>query len=436
MNTHKSHKRQRKNGKVKNVIPAEVRINQVASALQQITQWQHPADTVLSNWFKANTKAGGRDRAEIARAVYNVLRHLRRYRQFAQSGQGSNARRLAILGLASFWEIDQLAPGLDSYEQAWLKHVASFKTSDLPLAVQFSVPDWLVEKLSETENLNTLLASLNEPAPLDLRVNTLKTDRQTILDYLLHTGNLKINCAATPYSPWGIRVNGNPAINRLDKFKAGELEIQDEGSQLLAALLAPKRGELVIDFCAGAGGKTMLLGAMMRSTGRLYAFDNSSARLARAKQRIARSGLSNVVSVVINENDQRVKRLRGKADRVLVDAPCSGLGTIRRNPDIKWRQKAENISAYCDTQMQILRQAASCLKSGGRLVYATCSILPEENERQVQKFLAEHTNFKLLNASDVLAARDINIKFNNDYLKLRPDLHNTDSFFAAVLQKN
>lgn len=436
MKTNRPKRKYKKHETDKNFVLAEVRIKQVSSALEQITQWQHPADAVLSNWFKSNTKAGGRDRAEIAQAVYNVLRHLRRYRQFAQSGQGPNARRLAILGLASFWDKEKLADGIDNYELSWLKHVANFTISDLPVAVQYSVPDWLIEKLAGTDNLESLLAALNEPAPLDLRVNTLKSDRNTILDYLGGLTDLKEDFTATPYSPWGIRINGNPAINRLDRYKSGEIEIQDEGSQLLSALLAPKRGELVIDYCAGAGGKTLLLGAMMRSTGRLYAFDNSAPRLARAKQRIARSGLSNVVSVVIGNNDPRVKRLRGKADKVLIDAPCSGLGTLRRNPDLKWRQHAENINQYCALQEQILKQASSCLKPGGRLVYATCSILPEENEQQIDKFLVANPDFSLLNASEVLASREIDMKFNDDYLRLRPDIHNTDSFFAAVLQKN
>src|SRR5690606_36299000 len=197
---------------------------------------------------------------------------------------------------------------------------------------------------------------------------------------------------------WGIRLQGRPPLNRWKMFENGEIEVQDEGSQLLAALVAPKRGEMIIDYCAGAGGKTLLIGALMRSTGRLYAFDVSAARLARAKPRLARSGLSNVVPVVISTgNDTRVGRLRGKVHRVLVDAPCSGVGTLRRNPDLKWRQHPESLAELLVVQANILRQAARCVKPGGRLVYATCSLLPEENEQQVMRFLAENPDFSLRN---------------------------------------
>jgi 16S rRNA (cytosine967-C5)-methyltransferase len=193
---------------------------------------------------------------------------------------------------------------------------------------------------------------------------------------------------------------------------------------------------MVIDYCAGAGGKTLLLGALMRSTGRLYAFDVSAARLARAKPRVARSGLSNVVPVVIRaEGDQRVKRLAGKAHRVLVDAPCSGLGTLRRNPDLKWRQHPDSLAELRAVQARILRQAARCVAPGGRLVYATCSILAEENEDQVQAFLAENPEFELLEAGPIVADRCENLTFEGPYLSLRPDLHGTDGFFAAAMQR-
>ena len=240
---------------------------------------------------------------------------------------------------------------------------------------------------------------------------------------------------ATPYSPWGIRLKGRPAMNKWHQFEHGLIEVQDEGSQLLALLVGPKRGEMVIDFCAGAGGKTLLLGALMRSTGRLYAFDVSAARLAKAKPRFARSGLSNVVPVAIeHENDTRVRRLAGKAHRVLVDAPCSGMGTLRRNPDLKWRQSAQSLSELVELQARILASASRCVAPGGRLVYATCSILNEENEQQVERFLAAHPEFELIDAAPLLAARTP-LQIEGPYLKLRPDVHGTDGFFAAVFER-
>ncbi len=418
-------------------VMATARIEQVRQVLGEVLQWQYPADAVLSHWFRAHKNAGLRDRGEIAEAVFDVLRHLRRYRQFAESGQGAATRRLAILGLASVWSRDILDTGLEEHEKPWLDHVQAFDLSNLSPAVRHSVPEWLESQLMALPDAEALLRALNQPAPLDLRINPFKTDRDTVLQAWAQGPESKWPAQPTPYSPWGMRIQGRPPINRWRSFERGEIEVQDEGSQLLAALVGPKRGEMVIDYCAGAGGKTLLLGALMRSTGRLYAFDVSAARLARAKPRFARSGLSNIVPVVIaDKNDQRVKRLRGKAHRVLVDAPCSGLGTLRRNPDLKWRQHAETLAQLLVTQAAILEDAAACVRPGGRLVYASCSLLPQENEQQVQAFLEKHPDFVLLDASTVLADRGIQLPLDGPMLQLRPDVHGTDGFFAAVMQRN
>jgi len=271
---------------------------------------------------------------------------------------------------------------------------------------------------------------------LDLRVNSLKCERDAMLQTLREGPAERFDPHPTPYSPWGIRMQGRPPVNRWPMFERGEIEVQDEGSQILTALVGPRRGEMIIDYCAGAGGKTLLLGALMRSTGRLYAFDVSAARLARAKPRFARSGLSNIVPVVISpDNDQRVRRLRGKAHRVLVDAPCSGLGTLRRNPDLKWRQHPDSLEELRALQARILRQASTCVAPGGRLVYGTCSVLPEENEAQVEAFLADNPGFELLDATEIVKDRCKNLTLSGPYLVLRPDRHGTDGFFGAVLQR-
>jgi 16S rRNA (cytosine967-C5)-methyltransferase len=215
--------------------------------------------------------------------------------------------------------------------------------------------------------------------------------------------------------------------------------VQDEGSQLLALLTEAKRGEMVVDFCAGAGGKTLALGAMMRNTGRLYAFDVSAHRLAALKPRLARSGLSNVYPAGIShERDERIKRLSGKIDRVLVDAPCSGLGTLRRNPDLKWRQTPEGVAELTVKQRAILDSAARLVKAGGQLVYATCSLLDAENESIAQAFSEAHPEFELLNAAEVLARQkveDAESLCRNNYLRLWPHRHGTDGFFAAVWRR-
>jgi 16S rRNA (cytosine967-C5)-methyltransferase len=241
-----------------------------------------------------------------------------------------------------------------------------------------------------------------------------------------------------------LRVQGKPALARLPAFERGAFEVQDEGSQLLALLLDAKRGEMVVDFCAGAGGKTLAIGATMRSTGRLYAFDVSAHRLDALKPRLARSGLSNVhPAAIAHERDERIKRLAGKIDRVLVDAPCSGLGTLRRNPDLKWRQSVKSVQELVVKQTSILDSAARLLKPGGRLVYATCSILPQENEAIAEAFSATHPDFNLLDAGQLLEqlkvadARSLcsGGASGTGYLRLWPHLHQTDGFFAAVWVK-
>jgi len=413
-----------------------IRIDQVQQVLGEVLQWQYPADAVLSHWLRAHPGLGGRDRGEVSEAFYDVLRHLRRYRQFAESGTGPSARRLAILGLAATGDSTALAEVLSSVEAEWLARVQAIAPATLPRAVRASIPDWLDGHARDWPDAENLLAALNQPAPLTIRVNPLKAERDAVLAALRSDAYARFDAQPTPYSPWGIRLTGHPPLGRWPLFAEGSIEVQDEGSQLLALLVAPKRGETIIDFCAGAGGKTLLLGALMRSTGRLYALDTSAARLARAKPRLARSGLSNVVPVVIaHENDVRVKRLAGRAHRVLVDAPCSGIGTLRRNPDLKWRQHPQSLTELCALQTRILAAAARCVAPGGRLVYATCSLLVEENEQQVAAFLANHPDFALVNAAETLAARGVNLPLDGRYLKLRPDVHGTDGFFAAVLER-
>ncbi len=417
-------------------VPAVARIEQVRAVLGEILQWQHPADQVLSRWMRAHSKMGGRDRAEVTEAVFNVLRHLRLYRNLSESGSGNAVRRLAILGLNATMPAEVLEPGLEPEEKSWLEHIRRIDVRAMPRAVRESLPDWLDERLSALPDSDALISALNQTAPLDIRVNPLKVTRDEVMAGFAEGPAARYEPQPTPYSPWGIRFHGRPSVTRWPAFEKGEIEVQDEGSQILVSLMAPRRGEMIIDFCAGAGGKTLLLGALMRSTGRLYAFDISQARLARAKPRFARSGLSNIVPVVIEAStDQRVKRLRGKAQRVLVDAPCSGLGTLRRNPDLKWRHHPEVIQEFQRLQQSILKEASACVAPGGRLVYATCSVLPEENQQQVEFFLLENPDFELLDAAAIAKERCAGLEEQGPYLQLRPDQHGTDGFFAAVLQR-
>jgi 16S rRNA (cytosine967-C5)-methyltransferase len=285
---------------------------------------------------------------------------------------------------------------------------------------------------------DALAASLLRPATLDLRVNTLKQKRDVAMAAIREAG---LMAEPTAHSPLGIRLVGKPNLAKLPLFVSGEVEVQDEGSQLLTLLLGPKRGEMVTDFCAGAGGKTLAIGAAMKNTGRLYAFDTSGHRLDAIKPRLARSGLSNVHPVAIaHERDDRIKRLAGKVDRVLVDAPCSGLGTLRRNPDLKWRQTPRTVAELAELQLRILTSAARLLKPGGRLVYATCSLLQQENEVVAQAFESTHGGFEPLSVKELLSDGHVPeaallCSEGGQFMRLWPHLHGTDGFFAAAWQK-
>jgi 16S rRNA (cytosine967-C5)-methyltransferase len=409
-------------------------IEAATDALRLVLKFDRPADAVLHDYFRDRRELGGRDRAFVAEAVYGVLRRKRTVDHIAPGG---SPRRMLLGYLVRLGglSIRELAAAATEEEQSWLAQVKAQPLEDLPLALRAELPDWVVERLRrrfpEPEIL-ALAQGLNAPAPLDLRVNTLLADREAVQRALAIDA---VACEPTPYSPVGLRVRGRPAINRHPLFLEGAVEVQDEGSQLLGYLMAPTRHDLVVDFCAGSGGKSLLLGALMRSHGRIYAFDVSAARLARLKPRLKRSGLSNITAQPIrNENDIRVKRLAGKIDRVLVDAPCSGLGTLRRNPDLKWRQSPRSVEELTHKQGAILRAAAGLVKPGGRLVYATCSLLAEENEDIVAAFLSERADFRLLHCRDLLSQQGITLD-TGEYLRLLPHRHGTDGFFATAMTR-
>lgn len=405
--------------------------------LHKVLQFDSPADGVVSAFFRQHKQLGVRERHTLAETTYNVLRHRALYQHLAQSGKGEMERRLAILG----WQGNEgfLRAALSEPEKLWLEQVQAVDRNSLPEKLRHNLPEWLAEPLHRElgEEFWPLVDSLNEPAALDLRVNALKAKRDDVKAAL---EKANIHAEPTPYSPWGLRIQGKPALNKLDVFTHGDVEVQDEGSQLLALMTDAKRGEMVVDFCAGAGGKTLALGASMRNTGRLYAFDTSGHRLAALKPRLARSGLSNVYPVQIaHERDDRIKRLAGKIDRVLVDAPCSGLGTLRRNPDMKWRQSPQAIEELKAKQAAILESAARLLKPGGRLVYATCSLLEDENEAIARAFTEAHSrDFAPLGAGELLEKAHVGTPdalVRDGFLRLWPHRHGTDGFFAAAWER-
>ena len=363
-----------------------------------VVKFDHPADAVVARFFREHREFGPRERATLTETVFNILRQKLLFDHLAPSGTGPKERRLAILGFHG--PRDFLKSALSESEKRWLDACDAVNRADLLERHRHNLPEWLVAPLKAQlgDEFWRLVDSLQQPAPLDLRVNSLMAKRAEVQTEL---AQIAIRAIATPFSPWGLRLEGKPALGKLDVFTRGAVEIQDEGSQLLALLLDAKRGEMVVDFCAGAGGKTLAIGAAMRNTGRLYAFDTSAHRLDALGPRLARSKLSNVhPAAIAHERDERIKRLAGKIDRVLVDAPCSGLGTLRRNPDLKWRQSPKTVQEFAARQAAILRGAARLVKSGGRLVYATCSMLPEENEAIAEAFTAEHADFAPQDAGD------------------------------------
>ncbi len=412
----------------------KLQVQQATELLQRVLLLVHPADREVSAFFREHKALGAKDRAILAETTFRVLRQRLVLQHLAQSGQGPLARRLVLLA----WQGSDayLKAAVTEAEWAWLQQVRALDVASLPERVRANMPPWLLERLQSVlgQGLWPFLQAMEEPAPLDLRVNTFKAKREAVLAEFEAQG---FPCESTPHSPLGIRLQGKPALNRLDVFNRGDVEVQDEGSQLLALLTDAHRGEMVVDFCAGAGGKTLALGAAMRNTGRLYAFDTSGHRLAALKPRLSRSGLSNVHPVQIgHERDDRIEGVAGKFDRVLVDAPCSGLGTLRRNPDLKWRQKPESVTELAALQQAILASASRLLKPGGRLVYATCSVLPEENEATVQDFLAAHPDFEAVDAAQELARLKVPeaaFLCEGGHLRLWPHRHGTDGFFAAVI---
>ncbi len=421
------------------MLLTEYRLDLTIQAVRAALKMEHPADAVLRHFFQQE-RIGSNERSLVAETLFGALRHrlfLEHACTLEEKGLAS-ARRITLAYWVKFggYNVRELKPLLKVKEEEWLGMVKRIEMDKLPLSIQAELPDWIVNKMRAQHSDADILdigRSMQQVAPLDLRVNTLLAGRDEVLQALQSEG---LDAKATPYSPMGIRLKYKPALNKHALFLTGKFEVQDEGSQLLGLMLSPKRNDMVVDFCAGAGGKTLMLGALMNSQGRLYAWDISEKRLTNLKPRLKRSGLSNVQpQLIAHENDAKVKRLAGKIDRVLVDAPCSGLGTLRRNPDLKYRQSEQSVAELNVKQAAILASAARLLKKGGRLVYATCSLLHEENQNIVTAFLAAHPDFALIPAGDVLKQHHIDLPMG-EYLQLTPQQHNTDGFFAAVMERN
>lgn len=408
-----------------------------------------PVDSVLGKYFRDRRYIGAKDKGFISRRIYTVLRQGGRLRwALDQAGLPLNPRRLVLAALVleekhpinilQTWfsgNAHDPAP-LNKEERAFVENPPVMDESAMPDWMRLNAPEWCVERLRTVfgEKLEAELAALNTEAPLDLRVNTLKTTREEALKALKKEG---FTATTTPHSPWGLRIEKRGALFDTKIFRDGWVEVQDEGSQLVALLANPKPGDKVIDFCAGAGGKTLALAAMMKNKGRILAWDTSVIRLEQSAKRLARAGVDTVQRHAIeSENDPFIKRHKASADVVLVDAPCSGSGTWRRNPDLKWRFSERDLQEILAVQHRILDSTQRLVKPGGKLVYVTCSIFEEENERQVEHFLERHPDFAVAGADEMWNNKSgAELLGGGRYLRLTPLRASTDGFFAAVLQK-
>ena len=415
-------------------------VQSVITILDEIFASPKPADSVISAHFRHNRYIGSKDRKQITRQLYRVLRH---YHRLSWHTPYATTRYMVLADIcllgrqdpAEFFGQEQYGPTpMTKNEQAFVyslegKHITDKK---MPQHIQLECPTWAVPSLEKAlgDQFVPVMEAMRSEAPLDLRVNTEKTDRDTLREAL------QFPAENTPYSPWCLRVTGSrPALGQNDLFNKGQFEVQDEGSQMIALAANPSKRNRVLDFCAGAGGKTLALGAMMKNKGQIMAIDVSEGRLKRAKQRFRRADLHNVTTRAIkSETDPWLKRHRGKYDIVLVDAPCSGTGTWRRDPDKKWRSIGPKLDELLDLQKRILDSAVRMVKPGGRLIYATCSLLCEENNDQFQAFLERHDDISALDMSK--EEQLSHLKLTTPYMQLNPSEHKTDGFFCAIAVRN
>lgn len=427
------------------------RLQAAIELLSEIDATPRPADAVMSAYFRQRRYIGAKDRSAVAETAYAILRRQARLAWWLErEGQEPTPRARVIANalladgmratrLAELFDGGKFAPAALEEGERKLARALDTHTLEHPAmtdAVRAECPAWAAAPLQAAlgPRFAVEMAALLEAAPLDLRVNVVKADRETARKALERAG---IQATPTRWSPLGLRVKGRPPLASVDAFKNGLVEIQDEGSQMVALAVAPKPGMQVIDFCAGAGGKTLALAAMMANKGRVVASDVLEGRLKRAAERFRRAGLHNIEAhPLASARDPWVKRHKRKFDRVLVDAPCTGTGTWRRNPDSRWRSLGPGLAELVPLQAEILDSAARLTKPGGRLVYATCSLLLEENEEQIAGFLASHPEFRVKPVAEVWAEEGWGAApCDGPYLRLTPARHDTDGFFAAVLDR-
>ena len=398
-----------------------------------------PADGIIGHYFKQRRYIGSKDRGAIAERVYFILRNGAALEWHLEKAKQKASPRLIVLAslvLRDTMNVDQVeelysggpqSPSpLTREESALVEGWLGKELFDpsMPKSVKYNYPNWMTPILEKTfgDEFDKAMVALSEEAPVDLRVNTLKATPKQVLAALTNEGFEPEEIAGVAN---GVRLKKRGALFASNTFRLGWFEVQDEGSQRVSELVDAKPGERVIDFCAGAGGKTLSIAAKMQNKGRILAWDTNKERLGQMPKRLARAGVNNVQQHLIeNESDQFIKRHKQTADWVLTDVPCSGSGTWRRSPDLKWRTSAKDLDEVKVMQKNILQSASQLVKPGGRLVYATCSLFAEENEEQVERFLESEKSFEV----EMFAG-------GKKYLRLFPHRNKTDGFFAVVLRR-
>lgn len=426
------------------------RLSAAIEVLGDIEARRRPAADALKDWGLSHRFAGSKDRAAIASLVYDALRR----KSSAAWIMGEASPRAVVLGMlklqrglgadaiAALCTGERFAPEPLSANERERLQAASLESAPSPVAGDF--PEWIEGSLQRLFGADLVpeMQALTARAPLDLRVNTLKaSSREAAHEALPHLGAIE-----TPLSPLGLRIapsedGRGPAVQAEPEFLKGWIEIQDEGSQLAALLSGARPGEQVVDLCAGGGGKTLALAAMMENSGQIYATDGDARRLAPIHERLTRAGVRNVQVRTPRAKADAVSDLDGRIDCVLVDAPCTGVGTWRRNPDAKWRLRPGSLDVRRKEQAIVLDRAASLVKPGGRIVYITCSVLPEENDDAVTAFLERHKGFAPVAQTKVLADAGLALLepltwATTHGLQMTPAKTGTDGFYVAVMRKD
>ncbi|MBL8631073.1 MAG: RsmB/NOP family class I SAM-dependent RNA methyltransferase [Rhodospirillaceae bacterium] len=425
------------------------RVQDAIELIDAILNSSRPADGTVLSFFRGRKFVGAKDRRAISDQAWRIQRtHAKLC--WLLGTEAPNGRLLVMADMianddmtldrvAGFFSGARFgAPKLSENERRMGHRVEEYKTrTEMPRAVRLEVPFWVLPKLDEafSNRADTEIAALNTEAALNLRVNTLKADRETMLNQLAEEN---LAPEVTLLSPLGMRVRGRMNLASHKDFRSGKFEVQDEASQICALMVDAKPGQAVLDLCAGAGGKTLAIAATMNNKGRVIACDVATGRLIRSKQRLRRAGVHNAtLRILEGDNDKWVKRQKGTFDRVLVDAPCSGIGSWRRNPDARWRLTPEDLERLAIVQDRVLHQGAGAVKKGGRLIYATCSLLPEENQNRVDAFLAKDSNFKVIPWQTIWpnAVKTAMPEWPFPYLTLSPARNGCDGFFLAVLER-